>query len=421
MAGLIAARELRREDIEVLVLESAPRVGGRMTAETSELGSRVDLGGQWVGHGHHRFEALAAELGTTVYPMHTPRRPVILYEGRALSAIRPATVVANLALLAFEVKTKVREPRGWTTLTVDEWIRKFPSATARRLLEVIAAVATTADLDRISMRAFAAMTRYQGGISTMLATRGGAQDALIVEGAGTLTERLAAELAPRVLLNTPVTSIDYDERGATVRSPSVLVRADKVIVCVPPPPLLGAVTFEPALPPRLARLQHEMYMGSVYKAMAVYREPFWRGRAEAEHMLLDEPGAAVFDTSPPDGPGHLCILVGGKEARTLDAMTPTARKRALLERLGAALHSAAILDPVGWHEKSWQLDEYVGGGYLALPDATTAAGIFPLPSDPLAETLYWAGTETAGEHAGYIEGAIESGERVARQVVAGLR
>ncbi|ACY23422.1 monoamine oxidase B [Gordonia bronchialis DSM 43247] len=38
-----------------------------------------------------------------------------------------------------------------------------------------------------------------------------------------------------------------------------------------------------------------------------------------------------------------------------------------------------------------------------------------------AATVFWAGTETASEHPGYIEGAIESGERAAREVVASLR
>jgi monoamine oxidase len=49
-----------------------------MLAEATALGSRVDLGGQWIGHGHHRFEALAAELGTTVFAIRTPERPAIV-------------------------------------------------------------------------------------------------------------------------------------------------------------------------------------------------------------------------------------------------------------------------------------------------------------------------------------------------------
>ncbi|MBO2463246.1 FAD-dependent oxidoreductase [Actinomadura violacea] len=87
-------------------------------------------------------------------------------------------------------------------------------------------------------------------------------------------------------------------------------------------------------------------MGSVYKAVAVHDRPFWRERdGHAEFVVLGEPGAAVFDTSPPDG--------------------------------------------------------------------------LSMPSEPVGD-VHWAGTETAGEHAGYIEGAIESGERAAREVVESL-
>ncbi|WP_433563219.1 FAD-dependent oxidoreductase [Nocardia sp. CA-151230] len=39
-------------------------------------------------------------------------------------------------------------------------------------------------------------------------------------------------------------------------------------------------------------------------------------------------------------------------------------------------------------------------------------GYFPASAEPLGN-VHWAGSETASEHAGYIEGAIESGERVA--------
>ena len=37
VSGLIAARDLQRQGIEVLVLEAADRVGGRTLAETSAL------------------------------------------------------------------------------------------------------------------------------------------------------------------------------------------------------------------------------------------------------------------------------------------------------------------------------------------------------------------------------------------------
>lgn len=419
MSGLIAARALRRHDIDVLVLEAAQRAGGRVLTETSTLGSRLDLGGQWVGSGHHRFEALAGELGATVFPMHTPRVPKVIAGARPVSMLRPGVLLAGAALSFWSLRAKFGAPRRWHSQTVDDWLRRLPSAAARRLLEVIVEVSSTADLDRLSMGAFAEMISYQGGLTAMLSTKGGAQDSLVLEGAGTLAERIAAELGDRVLLGSPVTAIGRADVSVMVDSAKARVRAAKAIVSVPPPMQTG-ITFDPPLPPGRASLQDTMYMGSVYKAIAVYERPFWREHADIEAVLLDSPGGGAFDTSPPDGPGHLCVLVGGGEARELDGLGDGDRRRAILGPLAAAIGLPELLNPVGWHEKSWHRDEHAGGGYSALPSAGSTGTTFPLPSDPVGN-VYWTGTETAAEHAGYIEGAIESGERVAAQVIASLR
>ncbi|MFH8841689.1 flavin monoamine oxidase family protein [Streptomyces sp. NPDC017868] len=418
MSGLIAARELCRQGIDVLVLESADRPGGRMMTETSSLGSRLDLGGQWVGHGHHRFMALAAELGTEMFPMHTPKAPEVIDGSGRIATIGPTMVAVSAVLLAWEARARRGAPGKWASQTVDEWLRRVPGRKARRLLEVLVSVSVTADLDRYSMHAFAEAVRYQGGLAAMLSTNGGAQESLLVEGAGTLTERLAADLGARVLTGHRVTSIHHDGSGATLRTASGAVRADKVIVSVPPP-VSARIAYDPPLPASRTALEKNTYMGSVYKAIAVYERPFWRERnGHAEFLLLDRPGGAVFDTTPPDGPGHLCILVAGAEARELDRLGAAGRSQALLRRLVPHL-GPEVLTPASWHEKSWHLDEHVGGGYAALAIPGTTDGYFPMPSQPVG-ALHWAGTETASEHAGYIEGAIESGERAAREVIESL-
>ena len=58
------------------------------------------------------------------------------------------------------------------------------------------------------------------------------------------------------------------------------------------------------------------------------------------------------------------------------------------------------------------------GSFRASVPGTTD-GYLPMPSEPVG-ALHWGGTETANEHAGYVEGAIESGERVAREVLRSL-
>ncbi len=78
-----------------------------------------------------------------------------------------------------------------------------------------------------------------------------------------------------------------------------------------------------------------------------------------------------------------------------------------------------MLKPVSWHEKAWHLDESAGGGYAVLPEPGTTEGVSPLPHAPLGP-VHWAGTETADEHAGYLEGAIASGVRAARDVAETL-
>ncbi|MGA5319358.1 flavin monoamine oxidase family protein [Streptomyces seoulensis] len=418
MSGLVAARHLRRRGVAVLVLESADRPGGRMLAETSVLGSRLDLGGQWVGHGHRRLEALAAELGTELYPMRTPGRPDFIDGSRLIPAAGPAVLTASAVLLAWEIRTRRPAPRRWEARTVAAWLGRVPGRRARRLLEVLLSVTSTADLDRYSMHALAEAVRYQGGLTAMTATRGGAQEKLIVEGAGTLTDRLAAEPGARVLTGHRVTRIRHDDDGVTLGTTSGTVRAARAIVTVPPPVSAG-IAYDPPLPAARTALERNTYMGSVYKAIAVYERPWWRNRREhAEFMLLGRPGGAVFDTSPPDGPGHLCFLVAGPEARELDGLRAEDRRRTLLGPLAPHL-GPEVLAPAGWHEKSWHLVEHVGGGYAALASPGATDGYFPMPSEPVG-ALHWAGTETAREHAGYIEGAIESGERAAREVLEGL-
>jgi monoamine oxidase len=414
MAGLVAARELHRQGIDVLVLEAADRLGGRAMSGTTSLGSRVDLGGQWIGHDHTRFIALAKELGATQFKMHTGLMPVLVDGPKRLPV---STVLEALLLLAgVEAMAVIGTPRRWDTSTVEAWLRKVPGRRARRLLEVLAWISWTADLDRFSIRAMAKMIRLQGGLRTAMSTKGGAQDSLLVEGVASLIDGLADELGPRVRRGQRVASIVCSDTGVTIRTSAGDISAAKVIVTAPPP-MAAHISYEPPLPRDTADMQRRCYMGSVYKAIGVYEQPFWRARKGGEFIVLDNPGRAVFDTTPPGGPGHLCILVAGPEARDLDRLDPIDRRHAVLGSLAQHI-GPEVLQPVDWHEKAWHRDEYAGGGYMAVPDPGSGLSL-PVPSAPIGG-IHWAGSETAGDHPGYLEGAIESGHRAAQEVIRAL-
>lgn len=418
LSGLTAARDLHRRGVEVLVVEAADRCGGRSLSETTPLGTRIDLGGQWIGHDHHRLKSLAAQLGLTEYRMYTSGPlPRVLDGSRQVRSASPTMALTALALGGADLLARSGRTRQWNSATIASWLRRIPGRTARRLLEVIALTSWTADLDRLSIHAMANMIRRQGGLTTMLGAGTGAQESLLVEGAGSIAEILAAELGSRVRLGCRVTTIARGDGGVTVQTSRGVIRAEKVIVTVPWP-LVGQIIFEPALPPDRVALTRNTYMGSVYKAIAVYERPFWRQKGGGEFMVLDGPARTVFDSSPPDGPGHLCFLIGGPEAHSLDHLNATGRRDALLADLSRHL-GPEVLTPASWHEKSWHLDENAGGGYIALPLPGTTEGLVPAASTPLGD-IHWAGTESADDHPGYLEGAIQTGIRAAAEVFEAL-
>ena len=160
LSGLTAARELHRRGVDVIVLEAADRVGGRVLGRTSALGSRFDLGGQWIGHDHHRVAELAAELGVTMFPMHTGTLPTVIDGQRRVSRLGPSMLVSALALAGIGVLARLGAPARLNASTLDRWLGRVPGRTARRLLEVVALISWTGDLDRLSVRAATDMIRY---------------------------------------------------------------------------------------------------------------------------------------------------------------------------------------------------------------------------------------------------------------------
>ncbi|KAL3439960.1 putative flavin-containing monoamine oxidase aofH [Aspergillus insuetus] len=420
LSGLTAASELNRQGIDVIVLEASSNVGGRVNSATTKLGSHLDLGGQWIGHGHHRITALVHKAKGTTYQTFSRGLPTIVREGRTVSLFSPSVLLATICLTFLELASRMYVPQGWFTLSVDKAIETLaPLEIARQLLRLLVAVSSTAELNMYSVYSLAKSIPLSGGLLTMLRTQGGAQDRLVVESMSIATSLLANELPGKILTDMPITSVSQNHGNkVTVRTASgELFYARKVIITVPPP-MLKSITFDPPMPSERIALQENTRMGVVYKAIAVFEQPFWREGLGGELLVLDDPACGVFDSSSPGGPGHLCFLVAGTPARQLDTLDPNVRREMLLARL-APLLGHRVLQPVDWHEKAWHLDEFCGGGYLAYPIVGTSDGMLPMPHKPI-KNLHWAGTETAQEHPGYLEGAIQSGERAACEVACTL-
>jgi monoamine oxidase len=259
-------------------------------------------------------------------------------------------------------------------------------------------------------------THSGGGVDVLAGTHGGAQQDRFVGGSQLVPIRVAEQLGDRVRLGAPVRRIEQRATGATVVADEVQATAARVIVAVPPT-LAGRIVYEPPLPGVRDQLTQRVPAGSVIKCHAVYDGPFWREEGLTAQATGDRgPVKVVFDNSPPSGsPGVLLAFLEGAAARRLNRVDADDRRAAVLGSL-VDFFGARAAEPVEYVELDWTEEEWTRGCYGAHfpPGVWTQYG--PALRAPVGR-IHWAGAETATVWSGYMDGAVQSGERAAAEVV----
>jgi monoamine oxidase len=83
----------------------------------------------------------------------------------------------------------------------------------------------------------------------------------------------------------------------------------------------------------------------------------------------------------------------------------------------AAATAPAAASPRSYRDFNWLEERWSRGGPVGLMGPGTLTGLGPLLKEPVGP-LHWAGTDTATEWNGYMEGAIQAGERASAEVQA---
>ncbi|HWH32990.1 MAG TPA: FAD-dependent oxidoreductase [Egibacteraceae bacterium] len=433
LAGLRAADLLRARGLTTLVLEARDRVGGR-TWTTELAGAPVELGAQWVGPGQPRILALLDELGLATHHVAHDGRKVVAAGGRVRTysgTVPPLspTALAGLqgALWAMDRLARTVDPAApWDARraaeldgrTLEQWKRRhIPPGSGRSVFDAAIRVVFGAEPGELSLLWAAHYVAGGGGMEALVEVQGGAQERRISAGTQALALALSARLGDAVRLSHPVERVVQDAGGVTVTGPWGQARAGRLVVALPPH-LAGRIAFAPLLPVARDALTQRFPMGQTIKVQVRYERAFWRARGlSGEAVLADGPVSVVIDGSGAEGaaPG-LSAFVVAEPGRQASRWTPETRRERVLDQLARCFGDEAR-EPLGYADLDWAAQEWSRG----CPTGSAVPGALSRLGPALREAcgrVHWAGTETARQWAGYMEGALESAERVAAEVGA---
>ncbi len=375
-AGLMAARTLQAAGKSVAVLEARDRVGGRTWSRVID-GAFLEIGGQWVSPDQTELLGLIHDLGLETFARHRDGDSVYIapdgskhtYTGPTFPAGEQTIAeMERLIGILDDLAAELGATEPWAhpkareldTVSFHHWLRELSEdeAACNNIGIYVAGGMLTKPSHSFSTLQAVLMAASAGSFSNLV-DEDFILDRRVVGGMQSVSEKMAEQLGEdAVFLDTPVRTIQwggpedtYAEyvpgAGVTVWSETVTVKAQQVIVAVPPN-LYSRISFEPPLP----RLQHQMHqhqsLGIVIKVHAVYPTPFWRdkglcgtgfGAAEVSQEVYD-------NTNHGDTRGTLVGFVSDEKADEVFKLPAEQRKQRILESLSHYLGEEALTPEV---------------------------------------------------------------------------
>ena len=394
-AGLMAAYRVARAGHEVVVLEARDRVGGRVWSQELVPGDPrtiVERGAEFVLDGYDHLRTVAGELGLRLADMtmsYYEREP----RGGAATTHRDMAQCAEVVARAAE---RARPGTSLAEVASSSW----PGSPA----------ALAAYVSRVEVTNGLAAAALAAAVATDATTGFARRPCWRVAGGNQLVARgLAERLGTSVWLRTPVRAAGQDEDGVRVRTDDGEVRGDVAILAVPMA-VLRLLPMDPPVPDRQRAAWQRAGLAHNAKLHLPLRTPAGAGAVQS---VPDR----FWTWTATDGSGEVQPVLhafGGTEEGL--AALNVGEGPATWASRAAALRPELALDPSRALLTTWNDDPWAAESYSALT-VTVADGDDDLVAAPVGR-IHFAGEHTAGAWAGLMEGALRSGARAAREVLA---
>jgi monoamine oxidase len=438
-AGLVCAYRLQQQGISTRLFEASSRAGGRMFSLRNFFpdDQLTELGGEYIDSEHTTMRGLVDELGLKLNDLGAEKNPAGAHtyffnnerlgvDANLIDQFRPVAkaIVADLKLMKVrgEISYDTPHAREVDRLSIPEWFEK------RGISGLPTAVLRAAYVGEYGLEI------DQQSALNLLLTMGdktppnefrifGPSDERfhIVEGNDSVPARLAERLKQPVEFGTRLEAITSDSSGFTLAlrqdNGTTETKADMVILALPFT-ILRQLEVRVKLPEAKRKAIRELGYGTNAKLIAGFSRRVWEESHSTGYTFTDLEFQCCWETSRGQTGTHAILtnFAGGNLGLHLnegELQDRAARFVSQVERVYPGAVDAFTKKAIRQH---WPSSPFSLGSYTCYKP-----GQYSTLADSVATpvgNLFFAGEHTSAEFNGYMEGAAESGERAAKEVLA---
>ena len=446
LAGLTCAYRLRQAGVVATVHEASTRLGGRCWTGRGEFldGQIYEHGGELIDSGHLELRHLAQELGLTLDDLlqaeapgtdvlgHFDGAPYLASEMSADLKTIWQQLHRDVSAASYPTLYNLSTPRGreLDRMSILDWIEAYvPGGIGSRLgqlLDVAYTIEYGAEISEQSSLNLLYLLGYAGPGQFRIFGKSN-EKSHIRGGNDQVVSRLAAALPGQITTGSELVAIRRNASGTfalTFRqgSKAVPVTADHVVLALPFTILRSSVDWSSAgFGPLKATAIREQGMGANSKLHLQFTSRFWNGLGSNGETFSDRGYQNTWEVSraQPGASGILVNYTGGTIGDSFGSGTPRSRARQFLTEVEPVLPGAtagwngrATLD--SWPDNPWTKGSYA---YWKVGQYTQFAGV----EGEREGNCHFAGEHTSIDFIGYLNGAVETGERAAAEILSDLR
>jgi monoamine oxidase len=436
IAGLTAAYRLTQAGVPVDIIEARKSVGGRMKSLVNAAGGdiSIELGGEFIDTPHQSIRRLASELGLELADATATDRGLTEqtyhFDGRNLSL---AEIVADFAPLIpiidrdFRVFVSLDSPaaQALDRMSITEYLDRQPIDP--RLKKLLAMTYTLLNGSEASMQSSLNLIGLIGTDITKFELYGDCDERYhIIGGNARLPQRLAERLTNAIETETELEAIKQLSDGryrVSLRSlyGSCDRKYDRILVTIPFI-VLRNVRLDVDLPPLTRKTIDELGYGTNSKLITAYRERIWRTRHRSNGMVFSDLfGSQTWEATryTTASGGFLTNFTGGIQGMQAGVSTLETQVEKLLPQLDHIFPGMREQYRGKAFRAYWTGEPFSQGSYSCYLIGQTTQFLGRVGKR--VGNLFFAGEHCSVAYWGYMEGACETAEAVAREILADLK